>query len=103
MLKSRIPTSSRTLVKRLKTPTRPSVTEHAFWPWTKLEIYFGIRFLPRRFEQICITFIEGSGSRVRFELNGVIGTFHRPHPQKEAKPYQVRDARAFLEKVGVLP
>jgi hypothetical protein len=37
------------------------------------------------------------------ELNGVIGTFHRPHPQKEAKPYQVRDAQAFLEKAGVLP
>lgn len=35
-------------------------------------------------------------------LNGVIGTFHRPHPQKEAKPYQVRDARTFLEKAGVL-
>ena len=47
--------------------------------------------------------IEGSGSRVRFELNGVIATFHRPHSQKEAKPYQVRDARAFLEKVEVLP
>ena len=47
--------------------------------------------------------IEGAGSRVRFVLNGVIGTFHRPHPQKEAKPYQVRDARAFLEKAGVKP
>jgi hypothetical protein len=47
--------------------------------------------------------IEGTGSRVRFELNGVIGTFHRPHPQKEAKPYQVRDARSFLEKAGVSP
>jgi hypothetical protein len=47
--------------------------------------------------------IEGSGSRVRFELNGIIGAFHRPHPQKEAKHYQVRDARAFLEKAGVLP
>ncbi len=44
--------------------------------------------------------IEGSGSRVRFELNGIIGTFHRPHPQKEAKPYQARDARLFLEKAG---
>jgi hypothetical protein len=47
--------------------------------------------------------IEGAGSRVRFVLNGVVGTFHRPHPQKEAKPYQVRDARDFLEKVGVKP
>ena len=47
--------------------------------------------------------IEGAGSRVRFELNGVIATFHRPHPRKEAKTYQVRDARTFLEKIGVLP
>ena len=47
--------------------------------------------------------VEGSGSRVRFELNGVVATFHRPHPQKEAKPYQVRDARRFLEQAGVRP
>ncbi|MGA4635655.1 type II toxin-antitoxin system HicA family toxin [Pseudomonas solani] len=47
--------------------------------------------------------IEGNGSRVRFELNGVIASFHRPHPEKEAKPYQVRDARAFLEQAGVTP
>ena len=43
--------------------------------------------------------IEGSGSSVRFELNGA---FHRPHPQKEAKPYQIRDTRMFLEKAGVI-
>lgn len=47
--------------------------------------------------------IEGRGSRVRFELNGVIATFHRPHPQKEAKPYQVRDAQRFLEQAGIEP
>lgn len=47
--------------------------------------------------------IEGKGSRVRFELNGVVATFHRPHPQKEAKPYQVRDARHFLEQAGIEP
>ncbi|MFK8331628.1 type II toxin-antitoxin system HicA family toxin [Pseudomonas sp. BJa5] len=47
--------------------------------------------------------IEGRGSRVRFELNGVIATFHRPHPDKEAKPYQIRDARPFLEQAGVTP
>lgn len=47
--------------------------------------------------------IEGNGSRVRFELNDVVGTFHRPHPDKEAKPYQVRDAQAFLEQAGVTP
>ncbi|MCJ1884757.1 type II toxin-antitoxin system HicA family toxin [Pseudomonas sp. LA21] len=47
--------------------------------------------------------IEGNGSRVRFELRGVIATFHRPHPAKEAKPYQVRDARALLEQAGIHP
>lgn len=47
--------------------------------------------------------IEGRGSRVRFELNGVIATFHRPHPHKEAKPYQVRDAREFLIQAGIRP
>lgn len=47
--------------------------------------------------------IEGNGSRVRFILNEQIGTFHRPHPQKEAKPYQVRDARLFLEQAGIKP
>ncbi|NIE74458.1 type II toxin-antitoxin system HicA family toxin [Pantoea sp. Tr-811] len=47
--------------------------------------------------------IEGRGSRVRFELNGVIATFHRPHPDKDAKSYQVRSARQFLEQAGVIP
>ena len=47
--------------------------------------------------------VEGSGSRVRFELNGVVATFHRPHPEKEATPYQVRDARRFLEQAGIKP
>ena len=47
--------------------------------------------------------IEGSGSRVRFEKNGLIAMFHRPHPEKEAKRYQVRDAREYLVKLGVKP
>jgi hypothetical protein len=47
--------------------------------------------------------IEGSGSRVRFELHGVVATFHRPHPHKEAKRYQVRDVREYLKKLGVHP
>lgn len=37
--------------------------------------------------------IEGRGSRVRFEKGGEVETFHRPHPAKEAKRYQVRAAR----------
>jgi hypothetical protein len=47
--------------------------------------------------------IEGRGSRVRFTHNGVIAAFHRPHPAKEAKPYQVEQARDFLTAIGVKP
>lgn len=47
--------------------------------------------------------IEGRGSRVRFAHGVHIATFHRPHPTKEAKPYQVEDARAFLMLIGVTP
>lgn len=47
--------------------------------------------------------IEGRGSRVRFAKDGEVATFHRPHPAKEAKRYQVRDARDFLERIGVRP
>lgn len=45
--------------------------------------------------------IEGSGSRVRFVKNGRVATFHRPHPAKEAKRYQVRDARDYLTLLGL--
>ena len=47
--------------------------------------------------------IEGRGSRVRFEKDGEVETFHRPHPAKEAKRYQVRAARAFLQRIGITP
>ena len=47
--------------------------------------------------------IEGKGSRVGFILRGERADFHRPHPVKEAKPYQVRAAREFLQRVGVRP
>ena len=47
--------------------------------------------------------IEGNGSRVRFVKDSEVETFHRPHPAKEAKRYQVRAARAFLERIGVTP
>ncbi|WP_349369358.1 type II toxin-antitoxin system HicA family toxin [Salinarimonas sp.] len=47
--------------------------------------------------------VEGRGSRVRFEKDGFVAVFHRPHPAKEAKRYQVRDARRFLTEIGVRP
>jgi HicA toxin of bacterial toxin-antitoxin, len=61
----------------------------------------------RRIEALLVAIgcrvIEGNGSRVRFEKDEVVATFHRPHPTKEAKPYQVRDARHYLESLGVKP
>ncbi|OOG63072.1 HicA protein [Sinorhizobium sp. A49] len=47
--------------------------------------------------------IEGNGSRIKFEKDGIIASFHRPHPDKKAKRYQVRDAREFLMQIGVTP
>lgn len=55
------------------------------------------------FVALDVEVIEGRGSRVRFYKAGVVASFHRPHPKKEAKPYQVRDARAFLKQLGVEP
>ncbi len=47
--------------------------------------------------------IEGPGSAVSFLHGQEIEFFHRPHPAKEAKRYQVRAARAFLIRIGVKP
>lgn len=49
------------------------------------------------------TVTEGSGSRVRFVKDDEYEAFHRPHPAKEAKRYQVRAARDFLIRLGVKP
>jgi len=46
---------------------------------------------------------EREGSRVRIELKGKQWRCHRPHPGKEAKRYQVEEARELLERAGVLP
>jgi HicA toxin of bacterial toxin-antitoxin, len=47
--------------------------------------------------------IEGNGSRVRFEKDGIVAGFHCPHPAKEAKRHHVRDAREYLSKLGIKP
>ena len=61
----------------------------------------------RRIESLLLavgcTRTEGSGSSVTFELKGLKVRFHRPHPGKEALRYRVRDARAFLQAIGVEP
>ena len=45
--------------------------------------------------------VNRGGSAVGFELNGVRLDVHRPHPQKEAKPYVVKNAAQFLKLAGV--
>lgn len=45
--------------------------------------------------------VEGRGSRVRFELNGVVAAFHKPHPGKEIKAYQIKIVRDFLYESGI--
>ena len=81
-------THRKTLATLFASPTAASV------PWRKIEALFVV---------LGARVVEGDGSRVRFVLNDVIATFHRPHPQKEAKPYQVRDAKEFLLRAGVQP
>jgi hypothetical protein len=44
---------------------------------------------------------ERAGSAVSFVLNDIRADFHRPHPDKEALRYRVKDARKFLEQAGV--
>lgn len=46
---------------------------------------------------------DGSGSRVKFDCKGHTAVFHRPHPQKETKPYVVRLVREYLELTGIKP
>lgn len=46
---------------------------------------------------------ESSGSRITVTLNDQRARFHRPHPRKEAKEYQIRDVRDLLTQAGVTP
>ncbi|MBM3344300.1 MAG: type II toxin-antitoxin system HicA family toxin [Betaproteobacteria bacterium] len=45
--------------------------------------------------------IEGAGSAVSFDFNGMKLTLHRPHPRKEALRYRVLAVRAYLDRIGV--
>jgi hypothetical protein len=46
---------------------------------------------------------EREGSRVKITLQGELWHCHRPHPAKEAKRYQVEEARELLERIGIKP
>jgi len=47
--------------------------------------------------------IESGGSKVSFEKDAASISFHRPHPQKEARPYQIQAARVFFDEMGEKP
>ena len=46
---------------------------------------------------------ERAGSAVAVELGQYVAVFHRPHPQKEAKRYAIRNLRDFLTTAGLTP
>ncbi len=77
---------NKTLVSIFLQPT-PSLLE-----WRKIESLF---------VALGAEVIEGNGFRVSFILNDEKADFHRPHPDKEAKRYQIKNARDFLERAGV--
>ncbi|MBL4904372.1 MAG: type II toxin-antitoxin system HicA family toxin [Desulfocapsa sp.] len=62
--------------------------------WSKIESLLGA---------IGCRTIEGAGSSVTFEKNGIRAYFHRLHPAKASLRYRVKAAREFLTKPGELP
>ncbi len=77
----------KTLAAMLKRPTPANIA------WADIEALL---------VSLGATVTRGTGSRVKFDLNGVTFSAHRPHPQKEARRYQVRDAIDFLRAAGML-
>ncbi len=47
--------------------------------------------------------VEGAGSSVTFDWQGIRATFHRPHPGKEALRYRVKAVREFLQRMEAEP
>ena len=45
--------------------------------------------------------VDGKGSRVRIKLNGVMATFHEPHPQPTTDKGALKSVREFLENAKV--
>jgi hypothetical protein len=68
-----------------------------------LSTWVGWRKIEALFLALGAEMAEGRGSRVAFVLNQKRADFHCPHPGKEAKRYQVRAARKFLEAARVKP
>ncbi len=62
--------------------------------WSKIESLLGA---------VGCRMIEGTGSSVTFEKNGIRAYFHRPHPDKAALRYRIKAVRKFLIKLGEAP
>ncbi|CAK7192757.1 hypothetical protein COMNV_00965 [Commensalibacter sp. Nvir] len=76
----------KTLKAIFQDPVRPNIT------WADIESLF----------LACGAEItEGNGSRVRVCLNGVLATFHRPHPHPVTDKDAVKSVRRFLLNAGV--
>jgi predicted RNA binding protein YcfA (HicA-like mRNA interferase family) len=46
---------------------------------------------------------QSKGSRVRFKLNNIKATFHRPHPEPDTNKLTIKNVREFLENAGIKP
>ncbi len=55
------------------------------------------------FKSLGAVILEREGSRIKIELEREQWRCHRPHPGKEAKRYQVEEARELLQRLGILP
>jgi len=76
----------RVLAAVFSNPVRPDI------PWNRVEAM--LRHLGAEKSQ-------GSGSRVRFALNGVRAVFHRPHPARETDRGTIVSLRRFLIEAGI--
>jgi hypothetical protein len=79
-------TQSKALQKVLSDPVNGNI------PWARIE-----SMLKAAGCQI----IEGAGSSVTFEYEGMKMTLHRPHPGKEALRYRVLAVREFIVRMGI--
>lgn len=57
--------------------------------------------IEKLFEGLGAEIINKGGSVVTIKMDGKPMTFHRPHPQKEAKVYCVKEVRSFLIENGI--
>jgi hypothetical protein len=78
----------RTLLLIFTDPIRPDI------PWSDIESVFAA---------LGGVVSEGTGSRVRIQLNGVYAVFHRPHPERVTDKGALKSVRRFLVNAGFTP